>query len=278
MKPLKPLPPNRTFEQVLNHYSAEKAIAEKLKNASREERKRIYSTMYDDLFRQVPDHPRLARRADEQLTRAANREKLALVREFLSPTAVFAEFAPGDCMFALEVARHVKSAYAIDISDQVAPSETIPENFSLVVYDGYRLDEVQDDSVDLMFSDQFIEHLHPEDTRLHFELAFRCLKPGGRYVFRTPHALTGPHDVSQYFSNDPEGFHLKEWTYIEFRQLLRELSFSEFHAIWEARGIHVRLPYVYFSACERALGLLPRRYGRALARYLVPSICIVATK
>jgi hypothetical protein len=56
------LAPDRSYEQVLNHYLVEKAIADKLKEANREERKLIYETMYDELFEKVPDHPRLKRR------------------------------------------------------------------------------------------------------------------------------------------------------------------------------------------------------------------------
>src|SRR6266540_1639280 len=117
MKLRKPLPPNRSFEQVRNHYLVEKAIAERLKKASCEERKLIYATMYDDLFNQVPDHPRLTQRNNSRLTRTANKSKLELVSEFLNKSSVFVEFAPGDCRFAMEVTKYVKNVYAIDISD-----------------------------------------------------------------------------------------------------------------------------------------------------------------
>jgi len=161
MKLLKPLPANRTYEQVLNHYLVEKAIAERLRSANREERKRIYATMYDELFRKVADHSRLIQRDDEQLTRMANKSKFALVRKFLKPSSIFVEFAPGDCRFAMEVANHVKNVYAIDISDQRNHSSIAPNNFSLIIYDGYVLENIPANSVDIVFSDQFIEHLHP---------------------------------------------------------------------------------------------------------------------
>lgn len=275
---LKPLPPGRTVEQVRNHFLVERAIARRLKDATREERKAIYATMYDELFERVPDHPRLTQRRDDRLTGIANRKKLALVREFLTPKSVFLEFAPGDCRFAMEVAAHVRTALAVDISDQRDPEARAPENFRLIVYDGYRLESVEDGSVDLVFSDQFIEHLHPEDTRTHFELAHRLLRPGGRYVFRMPHAMSGPHDVSEYFSEEPEGFHLKEWTYLELRGLLRDLRFRRFYVVWLANGVRLRPPYSYVETCERVLRTLPRGLRRPLASYLVPTICVVAVK
>lgn len=278
MRLLKSPPPNRTFEQLKNHYLVEKAIAERLKSASREERKLIYATMYDDLFRQVPDHPRLTRRNDEKLTRLANKERLALVRDFLNPSSVFAEFAPGDCTFAMEAAKYVKTAYGMDISDQRGQNYKSAANFELIIYDGYHLEGIESSSVDILFSDQLIEHIHPEDTKLHFELAYRILKPGGKYVFRTPHAFTGPYDVSQYFSDDPQGFHLKEWTFIEFKQLFKDVHFSQFYPVRSVKGIRLKLPYLYVEACEHALKLLPRSYMRVLAKYLIPSICIVVIK
>jgi SAM-dependent methyltransferase len=200
------------------------------------------------------------------------------VHEFLDSASVFVEFAPGDCRFALEVANHAKTVYAVDISDQRGQGSRIAENLVFITYDGYQLDEVQSDSVDLVFSDQFIEHLHPEDTRIHCELVHRVLKPGGKYVFRTPHAYTGPHDVSRYFSHEPQGFHLKEWTYIELGQLLEGLGYSRFYAIWIAKGIKLKVPYLFCQACEHVLNVLPKKCKRPLGRYLLPSICIVAVK
>lgn len=110
----------------------------------------------------------------------ANEQKLVLVRRFLGPTKVFAEFGPGDCRFAMEVARRVKQVYGIDISDQRDPAAETPGNFRMIVYDGYRLDGISPGTVDVVFSDQLVEHFHPEDTKLHFELAYSLLRPGGK--------------------------------------------------------------------------------------------------
>ena len=278
MKLLRPLPRNRSFEQVQNHYLVEKAIAQRLKTASREERKQIYASMYDELFARVPDHQRLTRREDEQQTERAKQTRMRLVHNFLKPSTVFVEFAPGDCMFAMQVAKMVRHVYAVDISDQRAPDHPDPQNFDLIIYDGYTLDEIPENSVDVAFSDQFIEHLHPDDTRLHFELIQRILKPGGKYVFLTPHAFGGPHDISKYFSNIPEAFHLKEWTYRELGKLLKTLDFASFYGIWKAKQVRIRMPFLYFQACEALLSRLPPKIRRRLARYFVPSILMVATR
>ena len=278
MKPLRPLPPNRTLEQLQNHYVVEKGIADRLRNANREERKLIYATMYDELFAKVPDHPRLALRESEQGVKKANNSKMMLVGEFLHPSTVFVEFAPGDCRFAMEVAKQVRTVYAVDISDQRGDVHMSPKNLNLIIYDGYDLDQIPENSVDVVFSDQFLEHLHPEDTRLHLELVYHILKPGGKYVFRTPHAFNGPHDVSRYFSKHPEGFHMKEWTYNEFKSVLKSVNFSRLFGIWKVRRFHTKMPYLYFQIAEHLIGWLPARLKLALSKALVPSICIVAVK
>src|SRR5262245_4894155 len=197
------LPPNRTLSQVWNHYQIEKAIADRLKKASRAERGTIYRSMYDELFQKVPDHPRLTRKDDAIRTAYTNQSKLRLVQNFLNPSVRVAEFAPGDCHFLRSIANRVKFIYGIDISDQHGDGDTgdgdTATNWRLIIYDGFDTNEITDGSLDLVVSDQLIEHLHVQDTPGHFVLVARLLKNGGTYVFRTPHAFTGPHDVSAYF-------------------------------------------------------------------------------
>jgi hypothetical protein len=272
------LPANRSFEQIMNHYLVEKSIANRLKESNHEERKLIYNTMYEELFNKVPDHPRLTQRNSEELSERANQEKFSLIYRFLDKSSVFVEFAPGDCKFAFEVANHVNNLYGIDISDQHSPTDNIPENFELIVYDGYNLDNIESNSIDLVFSDQLIEHFHPEDTKLHFELVQRILKVRGKYIFRTPHSLSGPYDVSAFFCDEAECFHLKEWTYTEIKTMLTNLKYSDFRTRWRGKGIDLRLPYSYFAVCEQILGLFPKRYIKKVAKHLIPSLYGIAIK
>jgi SAM-dependent methyltransferase len=278
MKLREPLPPDRSYDQIKNHYLVEKSIADRLKKSNREERKSIFNSMYDELFSKVPDHPRLLRSYSEERSNAAIVDKFSVVKRYLNKSCAFAEFAPGDCRFSFEVAKHTKSVLGIDISDQRNPEDEIPKNFGLVIYDGYNLDEIESSSIDILFSDQLIEHFHPEDTRLHFELVQRILKKGGRYIFRTPHFLTGPHDISRFFSDTPKGFHLKEWTYIEIKNLLKELKYTSFNPRYKNTKIDVSLPYFYFRISEKFLNSFPKRNITKLARYFIPTLYGVAVK
>jgi len=272
----KRLPPGRTVEQVWRHFQVEKGLAEQLKQADRTGRRAIYDRMYDELFAQVRDHPRLTRTNDPARAARNSRNKLQLIGRLLQSQMTIAEIAPGDCLFLAQLAARVRFAYGIDICDQRPATLVPPANLRLIVYDGYDTHEIADTSLDLVFSDQLIEHLHPEDTAEHFRFVKRLLKPGGRYLFRTPHALTGPHDVSAYFSDEPLGFHLKEWTYGELDQLLAQAGFRQWKKYWAVRSYRAALPTVYFNAWEGALGRLPKKLARPVARLLLPTIEVVA--
>lgn len=271
-----PIPQDRTYDSVRHHYEVESAIARRLMAADREGRKRIYSTMYDELFAQVPDHPRLTRRDDPAKTAHMNRRKMKLIAPFVPADGNALEFGAGDCRFAFELASRARKVFAVDIADQIGPAAQRPENFELVVYNGYDLD-LPEGSIDTAFSDQLIEHLHPEDSEHHFRIVHGVLKPGGVYIFRTPHRLTGPHDVSRYFCNHAEGFHLKEWTYGELAALLSQIGFRRIEAYWFGRGQLVRVPLAAFRTAESLLQHIS--LGRkSVMNYLLPGIAIAAYK
>jgi SAM-dependent methyltransferase len=274
---LQQVPANRSYESVLNHYEVERAIANRLKKSDRKTRKAIYGSMYDELFARVLDHPRLTRRADEAMTLRNIATKTSLLRPFIREDATFLEFGSGDCRFVFAMAGQFREVYAVDIADQIGPEVDRPGNFHLTVYDGYDLD-LPANSIDVAFSDQLIEHLHPEDTAAHFKLVQRLLKPGGVYLFRTPHRLTGPHDVSRYFCEEAECFHLKEWTYGELADLLADLGFRSVRAYWFGKGLRLRLPLALFRTIEAAIRGAPHGLRQNWLPLLLPSVSIAAFK
>jgi len=267
----------RDFEEIKRHYEIEKAIAKRLKKATREERKIIYKTMYDELFTKVPDHPRLIKQEDPNTIKKMKKSKFNLVKRFIEKCTVFVEFGPGDCLFAIDLCNHVKFVYGVDISNQIKNPDTLPDNFKLIIYDGYNLKMIEN-SADVAFSDQLIEHLHPEDIKFHLEMVRKILKPKGVYVFRTPHKFLGPHDISRFFSDKAEGFHLKEWTYCELAEIFRDLKYSYWYGYWYAKGIQIKMPFIYFRILEGTLSILPKMIKKSLSKILLPNITMVAIK
>ena len=96
--------------------------------------------MYAELFAEVPDHPRLQRRASAEETERDNATKRALLAPFVGPATRLLEYGPGDCRFAFETAERVASVVGVDIADQIGASVVPPPNFRLVVYDGFSID------------------------------------------------------------------------------------------------------------------------------------------
>ena len=245
-----------------------KPLPQDSKKLPGEERKIIYRTMYDELFKRVPDHSRLKRRESPKLTALANQNKLRLIEKFINKSTIFVEFAPGDCRFAISICNRVRFVYGVDISDQKGQLDNVPDNFELIIYDGYDL-QMQENSTDVVFSDQLIEHLHPEDVEFHFRLVRKILRPQGVYVFRTPHRFSGPHDVSRYFSDEAEGFHLKEWTYSEIAKILQHLKYSLWSGYKYTKRNLIKKPFAYFIIIERILNILPRRLRKIFSRCLL---------
>ena len=204
-----PADENRTPAQLRKDYLVERGLADRLRSATKSDRQRLYSTVYDELFRQVPDHPQLTRKANPAAMRDAVVTRLHLLRRFLRSTTVFMEVGPGDCSLAMEIARTARQVYAVDVSAEITKHQTFPANFQLIICDGAAL-PVPDRQVDVAFSYQLVEHLHTADAVEHIDNVYRTLVPGGVYVCVTPSRLNGPHDISKYFETEARGFHMKD--------------------------------------------------------------------
>jgi SAM-dependent methyltransferase len=148
--------------------------------------------------------------------------------------------------------------------------------------DGVHLADFIDEDFDVVVSTGVIEHLHPADVPTHFEHAHRLLRPGGRYLLTTPHAGSGPHDLSVVFKRDrPECMHLKEYDYTELTRIMGSAGFSSVRAVFPPARVFRRLPYTtesrlylaylrLFDLDRHAPPAWRRRLRRAAKLLLVP--------
>ena len=257
----------RTPAQVREHYLVERALADRLREAPKAARPRLYREVYDELFRRVPHHPQLQAMRDPQaLARRARSvgHQLVFLRRYLAPGKTFMEIGAGDCALALRVAALARRVYAIDVSQQITRDVEPPANFELRLTEGSRI-PVDDGAVDVAFSNQLMEHLHPEDAVDQLREIARSLAPGGVYVFITPNRLYGPRDVSAHFDEVATGLHLREYSARELRALLLEAGFSRVLLHAGARGVFVRIPFALVAAIEALLERLAPRLRRRLA-------------
>lgn len=270
----------RSPERIRHHYEVEKELATRMRASTREERTELFKTLYTELFNRVEDHPRLTRRGTEESSRRNIESQLRLLRPHFpdkGPKPTLVEFAPGDCRLGGAAAPRCEKVYGVDISDQRSPGEAFPENFELIVYDGYQL-ALPDACADIAFSYQFLEHLHPDDVDPHFAMAHRLLKPGGVYVFDTPHRFSGPHDVSAHFGDTLDCFHFQEWTYRDMRGLLKRHGFNRTAIHRKGRIFRNPLINALHDGIECFVGVLPRTLRRAVSKRLFQSVALSAWK
>jgi SAM-dependent methyltransferase len=141
----------------------------------------------------------------------------------------------------------------------------MPPNFELIISDGTSI-PAPPESVDFAFSDQLMEHLHPDDALDQLREIRRVLKPGGSYLVFTPSRLSGPHDVSKFYSSVAEGFHLREYAARDLARLVRRLGFRRVRVGVPFRGRLLMLPLAPFAALETLLDALPAKLRAALVR------------
>ena len=175
------------------------------------------------------------------------------------------ELGASSCRTAMEVAKRVRKVYAVDVSFGEVNKSSLPKNLECRVFDGLHM-PIQSGTVDIAYSHQVMEHVHPEDALEQLRSIYDVLAPSGKYICITPNRLNGPHDISQYFDQFATGFHLKEYTTTELAAVFRSVGFSKVSTYTGGRGHYAAIPEISFELLERALSAFPWRLRLALGR------------
>jgi SAM-dependent methyltransferase len=255
----------RSAEAIRHHYDTEKTLAARLRAASREERSSLYRTVYDDLFRLLPDHPQLVKKQSPEQAHRKISAQLGLLGPYLRSDAVFLELGAGDCALSLEIAKRVKQVFAVDVSEQITGGIQRPDNLTVVICDGCTI-PLPPKTADVVYSNQLIEHVHPDDLVQQLESVRSVLRQNGTYLCVTPNRLNGPHDISKYFDDEATGLHIKEYTNAELQALFLAAGFSNCCAYAGVEGRYLRLPVSLPVAIETILQRLPISIRRSIAR------------
>jgi ubiquinone/menaquinone biosynthesis C-methylase UbiE len=240
----------------------EQRVARRLLDAeSREARLPIYGQIAIEYAARFPEH---LPTADAKRQRTAEYES-AFVTPMLRPDTIMAEIGPGRCHLAFRLARHVKKIYGIDVARAYLGDDT-PDNFEFLLTDGIRM-PLPDYSLDLVVSNQLMEHLHPDDALDQLREIHRVLKIGGVYACVTPNRVNGPHDCSAYFPDLPcpmsgrnyiaAGLHFKEYTSREMIDIFKQAGFRSVRPFIGARGRYLRVPRQLPALVETAVQALP---------------------
>ena len=250
----------RTLERLAAHYAVEARLAKALAAAGPAERSALYGTLYRELFSSVPDHPQHRGDRAQRQSQIAN-QAFVLLRE-LTPQSTYAEIGCGDALLTKAVAKGVICAIGVDVTDELV-TEDAPSSFRFMKSDGVTL-SIPDGSVDLVYSNQLMEHLHVDDAVGQLREIIRVLKPGGRYVCCTPNRLTGPHDISVYFTEYPTGFHMHEYDHRSLSRLFQAVGFRRVTARLTLKGIQMNLPVTLLAMIEGGIERMPQMLRSAL--------------
>lgn len=264
-----------TEQMILAHWELEKQLTHDLLTSSPQNRWETFDQSYTRLY---SDLDWLNRFSGESRTDASERtahEKWVKAIGAPPPLTVY-EIGSGKAGLITSLARQGFDCKATEVTRERGEkhSDGSTPNLSWSVSDGVHLERFERaDSFDVVISDQVIEHLHPDDVGAHLSGAYQILKPGGRYVFSTPHRFSGPHDVSRVFKCDtPIGMHLKEYTYRELVPAVRKAGYKRtyfaFFPVDGAAGVILARIYLWvLLATEYLLGWIPsHRLRRVCAK------------
>lgn len=252
-----------TERMVLEHWKLERELTRRLLASPPGGRAAAFREAYETLYGSLPwlnvgdDAPR----AWEEI----------LVGDLLGllgpPPLRVLELGAGRGRVATRLAAAGHNVMASDLAAERRPVRTAADRRpEWVVLDAVRPDLVGlQGACDAVVSNQMIEHLHPEDVSVHFTAVLRLLRPGGRYVFTTPHADLGPADLSRvYGANQPMGMHLREYKVKELRRTALEAGFARLTAGWRPPLRLARL----FRGGAPAPGAPAMRESEAYRRWL----------
>lgn len=263
MRPDTPTP--RDAGTIRRHYLIERELADRLRQADREARTGLYIALYDELFARVPDHPQLTRKRSPEEQRAQLTLQIRRLAPFLTPRCRFMEIGCGDGRLARALAPRVAAVLAVDVSETISASpEPDPPNLTRILTDGVTL-PLPEGAIDLAYSHQLMEHLHPDDAMGQLAQIHRTLAPGGIYLCVTPNRLSGPHDISRGFDAVATGLHLREYTIGELAELMRRAGFGRLRIQVEFKGWAALWPVAPGRWIEGLLERLPPRLRAGLA-------------
>jgi SAM-dependent methyltransferase len=245
----------RTPERLRAHYQLEQCLAAQLKAAGPDERGRIYGELYNALFSALPDHPQHS--ADPGRRARDVAVQVDFLRGFAGAGLSFAEIGCGDAAVTKGLAPYMLESIGVDVTPALIDAAQAPDNFHFAKAEGAAID-LPDAAVDLAYSNQLMEHLHPDDAVAQLGEIFRILKPGGRYICITPSRISGPHDISMYFGYEPRGFHLREYDYASLSAAFRKTGFVHLQAHARIKGWDFVLPLWTARLFEKLMLTLPR--------------------
>ena len=252
-------------------YQVEVEQANKLRNASALRRKQLYSIVYEEYFRLLPIHPQFTIKQNETLKQSRVDYQLRQILPFIQNKKSFVEIGAGDCSLSIAASKYCSKVFALEVSNNITDNLKFPSNVQLVLCDGFNF-PFEANTIDIAYSNQLMEHLHPEDAKEQLKNIFRMLKPNGIYICITPNRISGPHDISRFFTDKPVGFHLREYSATDLQNIFLKAGFKKAIAYTILKGKKVELPFLLVKLIERIAETLNTEHRKSFLNFRLVSI------
>lgn len=239
-------------------YRVEIEQADKLRRAAASQRKALYSSVYQEYFQKLPFHPQLTIKQNPTAKQSRVDYQLRQILPFIKGKQRFMEIGAGDCSLSIAASNYCKEIVALEVSKEVAENSNLPENVKLILFDGFNI-PLENNSVDVAYSNQLMEHLHPDDAAQQLKSIYSVLRKGGAYICVTPNRISGPHDISRFFTDKPVGFHLREYSACDLRELFMSVGFSNVIAYTILKGRKVEMPFFLVKVIEQMAERMPEK-------------------
>ena len=204
-------------------FELEKELARRILSSSKEHRAGVTAQAYDELFQKFPRHEGHGDLTDDRYVQKIQR-KAARIIPLVRPGDRILEIGCGCGDVLAKLSALGCDCVGVEASLNMVKEGTSRSGVKIVSGTAKPLD-FPDDWFDLVFSQQLVEHLHPDDVPEHFAEAFRVLRPGSIFAVETPNRRTGPQDISRGFTPIAQGLHIKEWYHGEVVRMLRRTGF-----------------------------------------------------
>ncbi len=272
-------------EHVIQHEGLERRLTARLIASSPDTRWAVFEEAYSTLYRELPW---LNAKEDEQSLTARVKSWGFLVR----PGTRVYEVGSGKAHLLRFLASIGCDCVATEITRERGQSHYHSgDSVTWRNCDGVNLSRFEGaEQYNFVVSTQVLEHLHPDDVPIHLREVRSLLKSNGQYIFDTPHASAGPHDLSKVFNLPAANYmHLQEYTWIELTELLKKAGYSRIQAVFAlprlcGKGFIWRSSLywrymLFWDWLEHFFGLRPaarRRLRRVLRLLFVPTNIWVA--
>tara|TARA_B100001287_G_scaffold238699_1_gene212268 strand:- start:4791 stop:5651 length:861 start_codon:yes stop_codon:yes gene_type:complete len=271
-----------TEDQIFKMYESEIKNSNRLRISDPIKRKKLYEKVYEDYYSELPFHPAFKLKEDKKTRQNRLEFQICKLRPLLNKNENFVEVGAGDCSLSINIAPYVSKVYALEISETYATQEkTLPDNLEIKIFDGFKF-PFNESEIDFVYSNQLMEHLHPDDAIDQLKSIYFSLKKGGKYMCITPNRLIGPGDITGFFGNEALGFHLKEYTDLELRLILKSIGFKKikFQALIKGKSIYI--PFLIKWSIEKYFSKISKKKREKLLNYriinLIFNTVIIAEK